>query len=251
MTILPTDNPLATAAVNAIQSGDVDGLAQLLARNPSLVSAGIAADPEGITPTGTRTLLHVATDWPGHFPNVAAVIATLAAAGADVDARFVGRHRETPLHWAASCDDVEALDALLDAGADIEADGAVIGDGTALADASAFGQWRAAHRLLERGARANFWESAVLGLLDHVHAHLAADPPPSADELTGALWGACHDNQQAAAAILLDRGADLNWVGWDGLTPLDAAVRAGAAELIDWLRQHGARTAFETAPSES
>jgi ketosteroid isomerase-like protein len=32
-----------------------------------------------------------------------------------------------PLHWAASSDDVEALDALLDAGADIEADGAVIG----------------------------------------------------------------------------------------------------------------------------
>ena len=44
----------------------------------------------------------------------------------DVDARFVGRHRETPLHWAASSDDVAVLDALLVAGADIDADGGVI-----------------------------------------------------------------------------------------------------------------------------
>ena len=62
-------------------------------------------------------------------------------AGADVNARFTGPHTETPLHWAASSDDVEALDALLDAGADIEGDGAVIGGGTPIADAVAFGQW--------------------------------------------------------------------------------------------------------------
>ena len=37
---------------------------------------------------------------------------------------------ETPLHWAASCDDVAVLDALLDAGADIHAPGAVIGGGS-------------------------------------------------------------------------------------------------------------------------
>jgi len=41
----------------------------------------------------------------------------------------------------ASSDDIEVLDALLDAGADIEASGAVIAGGTPLADATAFAQW--------------------------------------------------------------------------------------------------------------
>jgi ankyrin repeat protein len=48
-------------------------------------------------------------------------VEVLIGAGADVDARFTGPHRETPLHWAASSDDVEVLAGLLDAGADIEA----------------------------------------------------------------------------------------------------------------------------------
>lgn len=30
----------------------------------------------------TRSVLHVATDWPAHFPNVAATIAALLGAGA-------------------------------------------------------------------------------------------------------------------------------------------------------------------------
>src|SRR6185503_2808131 len=84
----------------------------------------------------TITLLHVATDWPGHFPDVVKTVKTLIMAGADVNARGSGPHTETPLHWAASSDDVEVLDALLDAGADIEAQGAVIGGGTPMSDAT-------------------------------------------------------------------------------------------------------------------
>ena len=59
-----------------------------------------------------------------------------------MNARFSGRHTETPLHWAAGCDDVEVMGVLLDHGADIEAEGAVIGGGTPLADAVAYhGRW--------------------------------------------------------------------------------------------------------------
>jgi ankyrin repeat protein len=69
----------------------------------------------------SRTLLHAATDWPGHYPRNVETVTLLLRAGAEVDARFAGPHTETPLHWAASSDDVEVLDALLDADADIEA----------------------------------------------------------------------------------------------------------------------------------
>jgi ankyrin repeat protein len=170
-------------------------------------------------------------------------VAVLVAAGADVNARFAGPHRETPLHWAASSNDVDVLDALLDAGADIEADGAVIAHGTALADATAFGQWAAARRLIERGAAARLGEAASLGLLDRVDTHLATDPGRT--EVTSAFWMACHGGQRATAEVLLDHGADLNWIGYDGLTPLDAAHRSGAAEVVAWLRDIGARS---TAP---
>ncbi len=38
-----------------------------------------------------RTLLHVATDWPGHWPNGAAIVDTLI--GADIAARCMGHTR--------------------------------------------------------------------------------------------------------------------------------------------------------------
>ena len=233
--LLPAAGALARAAVRAIHIGEVDELRQLLATYPQLATARLGDDRE------SRTLLHVVTDWPGHFPRGAAAVAALVQAGADVNARFTGPHAETPLHWAASCDDVEVIDALLDAGADIDADGAVIAGGTPLTDATAFGQWNAARRLVERGAHAGLWEAATLGLLDRVEAFLTADPGPTSDEITGSFWGACHGGQRGTAEYLLGRGADLNWIGWGELTPLDAAERAGATDLAEWLRARGAR----------
>ena len=188
------------------------------------------------------TLLYVATDWPGHFPNVRATVSVLVARGADVNAAFVGHHSERPLHWAASSDDVDALEALLDHGADIEALGAVIGGGTPLADAVAFGQWRAARRLVESGARTTLWQAAALGLQRRVEDCFATDPPAAPDEITNAFWCACHGGQLAAAQYLFERGADLNWVGYDQLSPLDAAKRSGSLDLVVWLREHGARS---------
>lgn len=218
----------------AIRTGDIGSLNRMLEENPALAKSRV---------DGQRTLLHVATDWPGHFPNVRASVTTLVTRGADVNAAFVGRHSETPLHWAASSDDVDALEALLDHGADIEAPGGVIGGGTPLADAVAFGQWRAAHRLVERGARTALWQAAALGFNERVEECFTRTPPPAPDEITNAFWCACHGGQLPAAQYLLDQGADLNWVGHDELSPLDAANRRGARDLVEWLRERGARSA--------
>jgi uncharacterized protein len=132
---------------------------------------------------------------------------------------------------------------LLDHGADIEAPGGVIGGGAPLADAVAFGQWQAARRLVERGAATTLWQAAALGLMERVRDYFAPVSPPSSAEVTNAFWCACHGSQQEPAEYLLARGADLNWFGYDGLTPLDAASRSGAVDLVEWLRSVGAKSA--------
>jgi uncharacterized protein len=240
---IDSEDPLAVAVVAAIHAGDLDTLKRLLEENPWLATARFGDDdPEGMS----RTLLHVVTDWPGHFPRGAATVAILIEAGADVNARFRGPHAETPLHWAASSNDVDVLDALLDAGADIDADGGVIGGGTPLADARAFGQLKAAHRLVERGAQVTLVDAATLGLMDRLRGSFTGDGEPSPDEIRHAFWSACHGGRQAAAEYLLDRGADLSWIPpWEELTPLDAAERSEARELAEWLRQRGAKSARE------
>jgi ankyrin repeat protein len=174
-------------------------------------------------------------------------VATLLEHGADVNAAFVGRHCETPLHWAASTDDVAVIDVLLDHGANIEAAGGVIDGGAPLSDAIAFGQWNAARRLVERGARTTLWQAAALGLMIRVKECFGVVPPPTADEMTNAFWCACHGGQQAVAEYLLELGADLNWAGHDGQSPLDAANRSGAADVVQWLRSQGAKSATKSA----
>ena len=217
---------MPTDVVDVIRRGDVSALESFLSEAPQTVRNRV---------DGQRTLLHIATDWPGHFPNVQQTIRLLAEHGAELNAPFQGRHTETPLHWAASSDDVTALDALLDLGADIESPGAVIGGGSPLADAVGFGQWKAARRLIERGARSTLWQSAALGLMDRVREHFAGASQPSADEVTNAFWYACHGGQVEAARFLLERGADRSWIGHNGLTPLAVAARNGNQQLVEWL----------------
>ncbi len=235
-----TEDSLAVEAVRALGEGDVDALRLLLAGHPSLVRARLARhDQRG----AARTLLHVATDWPGHLPHGIVSVTLLVQAGADVNARLYGTHGETPLHWAASSDDVEVLDALLDAGADIEASGAVIAGGTPLDDATAFAQWKAARRLVERGARVNLFAAASLGLMPRLEVLVMSLTPPAPDQINDAFWGACHGGQLSAAEYLREHGARLNWrPDWEPLTPMDAAVRNAANGVVAWLHGLGAES---------
>ncbi len=183
-------------------------------------------------------------DWPGHDPNAAAVVQILAAAGADLDAPAVAMwHRETPLHWAASSDDVALIDALLDAGADLEHEGSSIDGASSLSSAVGYGQWAAARRLVDRGARTQLWHEAALGMMPEINRRLAAATLP-AEQLSGPFWNACHGGQLAVAEVLLAHGADLNWPApWSGQTPLDIAEQAECREVVAWLLERGAMRA--------
>ena len=226
--MLAIDDPLVAALTLAVRSGNVGGLAIMLAENPNLALERFGDE------TTSRTALHLATDWPGNYPCVAQTIAMLIAAGAPIDGRFAGPHRETPLHWAASSDDVAAVDALLDAGAEIEADGAVLTDGTPLADAVVFAQWKAARRLVERGATMTIWQAAALGETAEM-ARILDTASRDAADITNACWHACRAGHVQAAQLLVSRGADLDRVGHDDLTSRQAGMASASADLRAWL----------------
>jgi ankyrin repeat protein len=150
-------------------------------------------------------------------------------------------HHETPLHWAASNDDVELIDALLDAGAEIEHPGSSISGGPPADSALGYARWRALRRLYERGAAMNLSRASALSLMPLVTELTAAPQPPDGEELAAALWNACRAGQLEAARHLADRGADLNWrAPWSGQTPLAAAREARQRKVVDWLTESGA-----------
>jgi hypothetical protein len=230
----------AAGLVAAIHAGDVDALERIVGSWPELVTAPLGG------PFATRTALHVVADWPGYFPNGPQVVRLLVAAGADPDARSPGE--ETPLHWAASSDDVDVAAALIDGGADVEAPGGSIG--TPLDNAIGYACWHVAALLADRGARVEkLWHAAALGRLDRIRELLEADTPTSA-EVSEAFWHACSAGQRRAAEHLLAVGADLDWVpDYAEGSPLDAASNRGTRRenLIGWLREQGARS--QAAPS--
>ena len=163
----------------------------------------------------------------------------------DDQPRFRG-HRpgdETPLHYAASSDDADVAEALIDGGADIEApDGSI---GTPLDNAVGYSCWHVARLLVARGTRVDkAWHAAALGMLSRLEELLGTDPP--AQDVSQAFWHACAGSQRRAAEYLLSRGADLGWEpDYAHGTPLDAAsgLSTRRENVISWLRDLGARSA--------
>jgi len=87
---LTDDDDRAIALIGAIHAGDIARLRSMLDDDPRLASCRIVDGKHS-----ARTLLHVVADWPGHFPGGALTVATLAAAGSDVDAAVRPRARRT------------------------------------------------------------------------------------------------------------------------------------------------------------
>jgi hypothetical protein len=205
---IPSDDQVAVELRLAVRVGDVAAIQRLLRNDPSLASARLVGkDGSSGSP------LHLVTDWPGYFPNGPETVRLLIDAGADPNALTSsrdspGRGDETPLHYAASSDDVDVAEALIDGGANLETpDGSI---GTPLDNAVGYGCWHVARLLVARGARVDKpWHAAALGMLGRLAELLGSDPP--AEDVSQAFWHACTGGQRRAAEYLLSRGADLGW----------------------------------------
>lgn len=64
MAVISADESVARAITRAIHEGDVEALERLLEEDDALATATIV-DAGGCQ----RSLLHIATDYPGSFPN--------------------------------------------------------------------------------------------------------------------------------------------------------------------------------------
>jgi ankyrin repeat protein len=239
---LPHGDPVAVEMTSVIQGGDLDRLRRLVHERPQLASVRMIGRKglEG----GWRTPLHVAADWPGYFPDAPAAVTVLLEAGADPNDDTGGARPETPLHWAASSDDLEVAMALIDGGAHLERAGGSIG--TPLDNAVGYACWNVARLLIARGAKVEkLWHAAALGMLARTE-QLLAERQHTEDEVSQAFWHACAGGQRRAAEYLLARGADLNWVpGYAEGTPLAAASSLGTRQenVVTWLREQGADSA--------
>jgi ankyrin repeat protein len=224
--------------IAAIHAGDLSKLQRMLADNSGLAASRLGGVAKGRTP------LHVVADWPGYFPNGPQIVRMLIAAGADPNARDPDKPgSETPLHWAASSDDVDVARALIDGGADLETpDGSI---GTPLDNAIGYACWHVARLLVQRGAKVEkLWHAAALGMLDRLEELLGGPSGTEPEAVSQAFWHACAAGQRRAAELLLNRGADLNWVpDYAKGSALDAASGLGTRRnnVIGWLRDKGAQ----------
>jgi uncharacterized protein len=233
-----TSDSDAIATIAAIRTGDLAALQRLLTDNPGLARSRLQI-------ANGRTPLHVVTDWPGYFPHGPGIAQLLIDAGADPNDRGKdGEDGETPLHWAASSDDADVAAVLIDGGAHIEMPNGSIG--TPLDNAIGYACWNVARLLVARGAKVDrLWHAASLGLLGRLEELLDVESENTTEKISQAFWHACAAGQRRAAEVLLDRGADLNWVpDYAEGTALDAARGLGTRQdnVIEWLESRGAHS---------
>jgi ankyrin repeat protein len=228
------------AAADAIITGDVARLRQLLARNPALVR-------ERSSRTHRSTPLHyVAANGIEMFrqrtpANIVEVARLLLDADAEVDA-VNGHYGDgtalglvaTSAHPRQAGVQLALMELLVGAGARLDG---VPGGWQPMSAALANGCPEAAEWLAAHGARMDVATAAGVGRVDVLERCLQGDGVTRA-ELEKAFIFACACGRTAAAKVLLDRGVDIGAL--DGQTGLHLATDSAHLETVRLLLSRNA-----------
>ena len=214
--------PLASVAVTAIRKGDIVALRQALQQDPALSTPQLADSAPSSTspPTGPATFPTTppaSRNWSRPAPT-----STRLSSAAIPKRRSTGLPAPMTSRCSIPCSIMVPISKPLAAPSVAERH-------WRMRLPSGNGNGAAAGRA-ERPNHAV--QTAALRLMPRVTACFADAARPAQDDVTNTFWCACHGGQRQATEFLLERGAELNWVGHDGLTPLDAASRGGADQLV-------------------
>jgi uncharacterized protein len=202
----------------------------------SLLAAG--ADANAALPSGESAIMTAART------GSADVIRTLAAHGADVNHTEPG-HGETALMWAVASQHPDAVRALIEVGASLQARSAVrnrrVQVGQRFSDHDA-----RTTAYMDLGGFTPLLFAARQGDVESAKVLLAAgaNVDDTSASGTSALVVAAHSDQPALALLLLDHGANPDAAD-AGYSALHAAVLRGDRELAKALLAHGANPNFE------
>ncbi len=239
------------AAADAIASGDITTLRELLSSHPGLAK-------QRSTREHHSTLLHYVSangieDFRQKTPkNIVEITTLLLDAGADVNAEsdaYGGRCTAlglvaTSVHPEEAGVQIALLQRLLDRGANLYQPSAG-GNGQSVVNAClANGQPEAAGFLADAGARLDVEGAAALGRLDVLGTFFdengAARPPIGPKELTSAFLYACGYGSREGAEFLMAHGVDPAVRNPQGQTALHWANYTPHIEIIKLLLERGA-----------
>jgi ankyrin repeat protein len=235
-------------AADAIVSGDIVTLRQLLGAHPELARARSAREHRS-------TLLHYVSangveDFRQKTPqNIVEIAKLLLDAGADVNAEsdaYGGRSTTlglaaTSYHPEAAGVQIALMELLLERGASIDRpDG-----GSAVVDCLHNGRGRAAELLADRGARLDLEGAAGVGRLDVVKSFVRDDgsltPPATPNHMKDGFAWACEFGRTSVVDYLLQRGMGVEAkLPHNGQTGLHWAAYGGHRDTVKLLLEHGA-----------
>jgi ankyrin repeat protein len=196
-----------------------------------LLAAG--ANPNAALTRGETVLMECA-----RTGNLRAVKALLAK-GADVNAKEA-QHAQTALMWAAVEAHPDVVGALIELGADIKARSVTYAQTVTGEETQRFGR-EELNYIIRRGGSTPLLFAARAGDVESIKLLVAAgaNVNDTLPDGTSALVEAAFSGHGAAAAVLLEKGADPNAAAV-GYTALHTAVLRSDLELVDALLAHHA-----------